>query len=90
MLRECFRCFTPSFEIALPDDLDDFLRFVTGSRSSATCIQPRRIAVSCAATNSIFASTCLLDLKLPNNFDSYKDFESAMRSVIKGNTFTTG
>ena len=73
-----------------PSDLDDFLRFVTGSRSSATCILPRRITVSCAPTNSIFASTCLLDLKLPNHFDSYKDFESAMRSVIKGNTFTTG
>jgi len=73
-----------------PDDLDNFLRFVTGSRSSGTCILPRRITVSCAASNSIFASTCLLDLKLPNHFDSYKDFESSIRSVIKGNTFTTG
>ena len=73
-----------------PDDLNDFLRFVTGSRSSGTCILPRRITVSCAAANSIFASTCLLDLKLPNHFDSYRDFESSMRSVIKGNTFTTG
>ena len=73
-----------------PDDLDDLLTFVTGSRSSATCILPRRITVSCATTNSIFASTCLLDLKLPKHFDSYKDFESAMRSVIKGNTFMTG
>lgn len=73
-----------------PDDLDDFLRFVSGSRSSATCILPKRITVSCAATNSLFASTCLLDLKLSNHFDSYKDFESAMRCVIKGNcTFTT-
>ena len=72
-----------------PNDLDDVLRFVTGSRCSATCILPRRITVSCAPTDSIFASTCLLDLKMPNHFDSYKDFESAMRSVIKGNTFTT-
>ena len=73
-----------------PDDLDNFSRFVTGSRSSGTCILPRRITVSCAASNSIFASTCLLDLKLPNHFDTYKDFESSIRSVIKGNTFTTG
>ena len=73
-----------------PDDLDNFLRFVTGSRSSGTCIRPRRITVSCAAANSIFASTCLLDLKLPNHFDSFRAFESSMRSVIKGNTFTSG
>ena len=49
------------------DDLNDFLRFVTGSRSSGTSILPRHITVSCAAANSIFASTCLLDLKLPNH-----------------------
>lgn len=52
-----------------PDDLDDFLRFVSDSRSSATCTLPKRITVFFAST-----STCLLNLKLPNHCNSYKDF----------------
>ena len=72
------------------DGLDDFLRFVTGTRCSAKSILPRRITVSCESANSIFASTCLLELKLPNHFRNYAEFEAAMHSVIGGNTFTTG
>ena len=72
------------------DGLDDFLRFVTGTRCSAKSILARRITVSCESTNSIFASTCLLELKLPNHFRNYAEFEAAMHSVIGGNTFTTG
>ena len=72
------------------DGLDDFLRFVTGTRCSAKSILPRRITVSCESTNSIFASTCLLELKLPNHFRNYAEFEAAMHTVIGGNTFTTG
>ena len=70
--------------------LDDCLRFVTGTRCSAKTFLPRRITVSCENTNSIFASTCLLELKLPNHFRNYAEFEAAMHSVIGGNTFTTG
>ena len=73
-----------------PSSLDNFLRFVTGTSSSATCILPRRIQVSCDTTNSIFVSTCLLELKLPNHFHNYAEFESAMHSVISGKSFTTG
>ena len=73
------------------DGLDDFKRFVTGTRCSAKSILPRRITVSCENTNSIFASTCLLELKLPNHSRNYAyEFETAMYSVIGGNTFTTG
>ena len=36
-----------------PSSLDNFLRFVTGTSSSATCILLRRIQVSCDTTNSI-------------------------------------
>ena len=70
--------------------LDDFLRFVTGTRCTAKSILPRRITVSCESTNSIFASTCLMELKLPNYFRNYAESEAAMHSVIGGNTFTTG
>ena len=72
------------------DSLDDFLRFVTGTRCSAKSILPRRITVSCERTNSIFASTCLMELKMPNHFRNYAEFEAAMHSVIGGSTFTTG
>lgn len=70
------------------EDLNDLLKYVTGSTSSA--ILPHRISVSCENSNSIFASTCLLELKLPSHFANYAEFEAAMRSVIKGSTFTTG
>jgi len=58
------------------DGLDDFLRFVTGTRYSDTSILPRRITVSCESTNSIFASTRLMELKLPNYFGNYAEFEA--------------
>jgi len=70
--------------------LDDFLRFVSGTRCAAKSILPRRVTVSCESTNSIFASTCLMELKLPNYFRNYAESEAAMHSVIGGNTFTTG
>ena len=72
------------------DGLDDFLRFVVGARCSAKSILPQRITVSCESTNSIFASTCLLELKLPNHFRNYAEFEAAMHLVFGGNTFSTG
>ena len=72
------------------DGLDDFLRFVTGTRCSAKSILPRRITVSRESTNSIFASPCLMELKRPNHFKNYAEFEAAVHSVIGGNTFTTG
>lgn len=72
------------------DTLDDFLRFVTGISTSGKCVLPRRIKVTSSASEGIFASTCLLELKLPSHFKSYHDFETAMTSVVKGKSFTTG
>ena len=66
------------------EHLCDFLKFITGSSSL-----PRRIKVSCGITDSIYASTCLMALTLPSNFESYATFEAAMRCVVKGKTFTT-
>lgn len=72
------------------EDLDDFLKFVTGVTSSAKDVLPHHISVSCVDTNSIFSSTCLLELKLPTHFATYAEFEANMRAVIKGSSFTTG
>ena len=72
------------------DDLDDFLRFVTGTRCSGESILPGCITVSCESTDSIFASTCLMELNLLDYFRNYAEFEAGMHSVIVGNKSTTG
>ncbi|CAH3166093.1 unnamed protein product [Porites evermanni] len=66
--QRVFQLLQTFFKNCNADGLDDFLRFVTGTRCSAKSILPRRITVSCESTNSIFASTCLLELKFPNHF----------------------
>ena len=53
------------------DALDDFVRFMTGTRCSPKSIIPWHITVSCESINSIFASTCLMGLKLPNHVRNY-------------------
>lgn len=66
------------------NELKNFLKFVTGMPTVSMATQPHRISVSCHESNSIFASTCLLELKFPNHFDSYAALDLAMRSVIEG------
>ena len=74
------------------EDLQDFLKFVTGSHTASSATLPYHISVSCHDSDSIFASTCLLQLKLPTYFASYSEFEAALKAVIKGKSslFTTG
>lgn len=71
------------------DDLDNFLKFITGTSTISMATLPHRISVSCHNGDSIFASTCSLELKLPNRFVNYAAFDVAMRSVIEGTSFTT-
>ena len=71
------------------DELKNFLKFVTGTSEVSMSTLPHRILVSCHSADSIFASTCLLELKLPNYFQNYTAFDSAMRTVIEGSSFTT-
>ena len=67
--------------------LCDFLRYITGSASG---VSSRKIKVSVQdGSGSIYASTCLMQLKLPSNFETYDAFEVAIRSVIGGKSFTT-
>ena len=76
-------------ENASTSTLADFLYFVTGSRSRTSVFLPRSVTASVADTDSIFASTCLLSLKLPSSFSNYDKFVSSMMAVVKGKTFTT-
>ena len=69
--------------------LTDFLHFVTGSRSKTGAFLPGSITVSVDDTDSIFASTCTLHLKLPSSFSSYAHFESSLMGVMKGQSFKT-
>ena len=53
------------------DELKNFLKFVTETSEVSMPTLPHRISVSCYSGDSIFASTCLLELKLPNHFPNY-------------------
>ena len=84
---EMLRSFVRNASVA---DLKNFLKFVTGMPTVSMATLPHRISVSCHDSNSIFASTCSLELKLPKSFNSYAAFDVAMKSVIEGSTFTSG
>ena len=71
------------------DGLKNFLKFVTGTSEVSMSNLPHRISVSCHSGDSIFASICLLELKLPNHFQNYTAFDLAIRTVIEGSSFTT-
>ena len=65
------------------DGWKNFLKFVTGTSEVSMSNLPHRISVSCHSGDSIFASTCLLELKLPNHFQNYTAFDLAMRTVLR-------
>ena len=70
-------------------ELKDFLQFVTGSRSVTSNMAPGCIRVSCVESESFFASTCLMELKIPNSFSSLTEFSGALKAVLLGSNFTT-
>jgi len=71
-------------------ELKDLLQFVTGSCQSVTSnMAPGCIQVSCVESESFFASTCLMELKIPNNFSTLTEFSGAFKAVLLGSNFTT-
>lgn len=78
-------------EDATKEDLSKFLCFITGSRSSTSCLVPGSISISVVDADSIFASTCILELKLPSTFSHYSHFKCAIRAMlpISGKKYTT-
>jgi len=71
------------------DDLSDFLLFTTGSMIATGGLRPECIKVSVEQTQGFFASTCSFELKVPASIPNGAEFKLALKSVIKGNRFTT-
>lgn len=61
--------------------LENFVFFATGSTSLPT-FGLAKIKIKFDNTPSIFASTCLLSLTLPNHFESEEAFSSSLKAVI--------
>lgn len=61
--------------------LENFVFFATGSTSLPT-FGLAKIKIKFDNTSSIFASTCLLSLTLPNHFESEEAFSSSLKAVI--------
>ena len=69
--------------------LCQFLCFVTGCKSNTSALKPGCNDVSVEDIPDIFASTCVLELKLPLHFNSTEQFKACINAVIDSNTFTT-
>ena len=67
----------------------DFLLFATGSMIATEGLRPECIKVSVEQTQGFFASTCSFELKIPASIPNSAEFKLALKSVIKGNRFTT-
>ena len=67
------------------DALKNFLKFVTGTYMKFPCLTCHIVFQYLAiySVDSIFASTSLLELKLPNHFPNYTAFDLAMRTVLR-------
>ena len=76
-------------DTASKNDLSDFLLFTTGSKINTGVLRPECIKVSVENTQGFFASTCLFELKIPACIPSSADFQLSLKSVIRGNRFTT-
>ena len=86
--KRCCQMLSAFIQNSGETDLSDFLQFVTGSPTVTGTMVPGCIKVSCTDTDSFYASTCLMELKVPLQFSTYKEFESTLRMVIKGKSFT--
>lgn len=71
------------------EELSDLLAFVTGTRFQTSALVPGSIKVEFVATDTIYSSACLMELKVPLHFVSQEQFNTAMKAVIKGNAFNS-
>lgn len=69
--------------------LSDFLLFTTGSMIAAGGLRSECIKVSVQQTQGFFASTCSFELKVPASIPNSAEFKLVLKSVVKGNRFTT-
>ena len=78
------------FDLVPFSDLENFLKFATGVKT----VPPTHIEVETDEVETIFASTCLMKITLPNDLrdKDQESFNSCMVAVIRGNgggTFNT-
>jgi len=71
------------------DDLSDFLLFTSGSMIATGGLRSECNKVSVEQTQGFFASTCSFEPKVPASIPNSAEFKLALKSVIKGNRFTT-
>ena len=76
-------------DTASKEDLSDFLLFTTGSMVNTGAFRPECIKVSVENTQGFFASTCSFELTIPACILTSEEFQLILKSVIKGNRFTT-
>ena len=78
------------FDLIQFSDIENFLKFATGVKT----VPPTHIEVETDEVGTIFASTCLMKITLPNDLrrKDQDSFNSCILAVIRGNeggTFNT-
>ena len=76
-------------DTATKEELADFLSFTTGSKSCPGGLRSSCIKVSVDSTQGFFASTCSFEVVIPACIPDTTEFQLLLKSVIKGNRFTT-
>lgn len=73
------------------DGLSSFLAFATGSHFQTSSLVTGSIHVYFTDMPVIFASTCLMEVKIPTYFanQSQNVFNTAMEAIVKGSSFNT-
>ena len=74
--RNCFYCFIQNTSNEM---LENFLCFVTGSRSYTAVFIPGYISVEIGNLEALYASTCTLDFKILIGFTDYMHLDNSMR-----------
>eukprot|EP00112_Aurelia_sp_Birch-Aquarium-sp1_P013576 Seg2884.1 transcript_id=Seg2884.1/GoldUCD/mRNA.D3Y31 product="G2/M phase-specific E3 ubiquitin-protein ligase" protein_id=Seg2884.1/GoldUCD/D3Y31 len=74
-------------EEACQIDLERLLVFVTGCKS----LPSKKIDVKVCDETGFFASTCMLQLKIPSGFENFSDFKDGLNVMIRntGKAFTS-
>ena len=73
------------------DELSSFLAFATGSHFQTSLLVAGSIHVYFTDTPVIFASTCLMEVKIPTHFanESQNFFNLAMQALVRESSFNT-
>ena len=65
------------------------LGFITGCKSATAALRPGCVNVSVEDMPNIFASTCMMELKLPLHFSNSAQFDACLNAVLGSSSFST-